>query len=44
MNEEYRAAVIGLGRMGSTIDDERGKWAHHLFPTGRCWSASARTW
>ena len=32
MNGRYRAVVIGLGRMGSTIDDERGKWAHNLCP------------
>ena len=32
MNKKYRAAVIGLGRMGSTIDDERGAWAHHPKP------------
>ena len=33
MNGKCRAAVIGLGRMGSTIDDERGKWAPWLYPT-----------
>jgi predicted dehydrogenase len=27
-----RAAVIGLGRMGSTIDDERGPWSSSAFP------------
>ena len=27
-----RAAVIGLGRMGSTIDDERGRWSPTTTP------------
>lgn len=32
MNGRWRAAVIGLGRMGSTIDDEQGGWGHHAKP------------
>lgn len=32
MNGRYRAAVIGLGRMGSTIDDEQRAWTHHAKP------------
>ncbi len=32
MNGRYRAAVIGLGRMGSAIDDEQGGWGHHAKP------------
>lgn len=32
MNGRFRAAVIGLGRMGSTIDDEQGGWGHHAKP------------
>ena len=26
MATQYRAAVIGLGRMGSTFDDEKAAW------------------
>ena len=33
MDAKYRAAVIGLGRMGSTIDDERGAWSNKPNPT-----------
>lgn len=29
---KYRAAVIGLGRMGSTIDEERGRWSQTSNP------------
>ncbi len=32
MSGRFRAAVIGLGRMGSTIDDEQGGWGHHAKP------------
>ena len=32
MNGRRRAAVIGLGRMGSTIDEEQGGWGHHAKP------------
>jgi predicted dehydrogenase len=28
----YRAAVVGLGRMGSTIDEERGPWSQSATP------------
>ena len=42
MNERCRAVVIGLGRMGSTIDDERGPWAPWLYPTAHtpCYRAA----
>lgn len=32
MSSKYRAAVVGLGRMGSTIDDERGPWSQSPVP------------
>ena len=41
VNGRYRAVVIGLGRMGSTIDDERGKWASIRHPSAHtpCYQA-----
>lgn len=32
MTDSYRAAIIGLGRMGSTIDTERGPWSQSPAP------------
>ena len=32
MKQVYDAAVIGCGRMGSTIDDEMGRWPNFVLP------------
>src|SRR5207249_12271324 len=32
MGQAYRAAIIGLGRVGSTTDTERGPWSQSPAP------------